>query len=147
MKIDDIPQDDSKTYHGHRKVIYGTRNGHYEAATSTGWQDEAYATEQAVADLDEQTEQARRAVLNGERSPLYYYMYRYRHDEASLAQVTGLWRWQVRRHFRPEVFAKLPLKTLEKYAQAFQTGIDDLRRPFENNACLKNHPSGKHNHD
>ena len=27
MKIDDIPQDNSASYHGHRKVIYGTRDG------------------------------------------------------------------------------------------------------------------------
>ena len=48
MKIDDIPQDNSASYHGHRKVIYGTRDGTHEAATSNGWQDEAYATEMAV---------------------------------------------------------------------------------------------------
>ena len=52
MKIDDIPQDNSASYHGHRKVIYGTRDGHYEAATSNGWQDEAYATEMAVCELN-----------------------------------------------------------------------------------------------
>lgn len=127
MDIDDIPQDNSKTYSGHRKIIYGTRNGSYEAATSSGWQDEAYATEQAVAALDRQTEDARRAVAAGERSPLYYYMLRYRYDETALAQTTGLWRWQIRRHFRPEVFAKLSPKTLARYAQAFQVAPEALR--------------------
>ncbi|MDO1508873.1 MULTISPECIES: hypothetical protein [unclassified Neisseria] len=130
MKVDDIPQDESKTYHGHQKIIYGTRDGHYEAATSSGWQDEAFATEQAVAELDELTEQALQAVLKGERSPLYYYMYRYRHDESSLAQSAGLWRWQIRRHFRPEVFAKLNNKTLSKYAQALQLDVSTLRQPL-----------------
>ena len=62
MEIDDIPQDNSASYHGHRKVIYGTRDGHYEAATSNGWQDEAYATEMAVCELDAQTQAAREAV-------------------------------------------------------------------------------------
>lgn len=128
MDIDDIPQDNSKTYHGHRKIIYGTRNGHYQAATSTGWQDEAFATEQAVADLDTQTAVARREVEAGRRSPLYYHMFRYRYDESSLAQSTGLWRWQIRRHFRPEVFAKLKPATLDKYAQAFQLSPEALSR-------------------
>ncbi|MDO4693588.1 MAG: hypothetical protein Q4A62_03040 [Eikenella sp.] len=128
MKIDNIPQDNSKTYHGHQKIIYGTRDGQYQAATSTGWQDEAYATEQAVADLDEQTAAARRAVEQGRRSPLYYYMFRYRYDETSLAQSTGLWRWQIRRHFRPEVFAKLKPAVLAKYAQAFPLSPEALRR-------------------
>ena len=72
MEIKDIPQDDSESYHGHLKVIYGTRDGRYEAATSSGWQDEAYATEMAVAELDEQTRAAREAVVRGEYSPLYY---------------------------------------------------------------------------
>ena len=53
MDINDIPQDDSPSYRGHQKIIYGTRNGRYQAATSTGWQDESYATVQAVAELEE----------------------------------------------------------------------------------------------
>ena len=128
MKIDDIPQDNSASYHGHRKVICGTRAGHYEAATSNGWQDEAYATEMAVAELDEQTRAAREAVARGEYSPLYYHMFRFRHDEAGLAMAAGVWKWQLRRHLRPEIFAKLPDKTLQKYADALQISIDELKR-------------------
>ena len=104
MKIDDIPQDNSASYHGHRKVIYGTRDGHYEAATSNGWQDEAYATEMAVCELDAQTQAAREAVEKGEYSPLYYHMFRCRYDETGLA------------------------KTLQKYADACQISIDNLKQ-------------------
>lgn len=128
MKTEDIPQDNSKSYHGERKIIYATANGQYQAATSTGWDAESYATEQAVAELDAQSEAARQAVLRGDKSPLYYWMYRYRHDEASLAQAAGLFRFQVRRHCRPEIFARLPDKTLAKYADALQMPIDDLKR-------------------
>ena len=128
MEIKDIPQDDSKSYHGHLKVIYGTRDGRYEAATSSGWQDEAYATEMAVAELDEQTRAAREAVARGEYSPLYYHMFRFRHDETGLAMAAGVWKWQLRRHLRPEIFAKLPDKTLQKYADALQISIDELKR-------------------
>ena len=85
MDIDDIPQDQSESYGGHKKIIYGTHGGHYQAATSSGWADEAYATALAVHELDAQTEAARAAVLRGEFSPLYYQMYRARHDVASLA--------------------------------------------------------------
>ena len=65
MDINDIPQDDSPSYRGHQKIIYGTHNGRYQAATSTGWQDESYATVQAVAELEEQTEAAKQAVERG----------------------------------------------------------------------------------
>ena len=130
MRVEDIPQDDSKTYNGQRKVIYGTRNGRYEAATSTGWQDEAYATEQAVAELDGLIEHARSEVAAGRRSPLYFYMYFYRHDERSLAQAAGVWRWQLRRHLQPAVFKRLPEKTLVKYAQALGISLSELRQLF-----------------
>lgn len=127
MDIDDIPQDDSKSYNGLKKVIYGTQNGHYQAATSTGWQAESYATEMAVEELDAQTEAAREAVLRGEYSPLYFQMFRFRHDEASLAMAAGVWKWQLRRHLKPEVFAKLSAKTLQKYADALQIPIAELK--------------------
>ena len=126
MKIDDIPQDNSASYHGHRKVIYGTRDGHYEAATSNGWQDEAYATEMAVYELDTQTQAAREAVekANIRRCTIC---------SAAVMMKTGfmaagVWKWQLRRHFRPEVFAKLPAKTLQKYADACQISIDGLKQ-------------------
>lgn len=67
----------------------------------------------AVCELDAQTQAAREAVEKGEYSPLYYHMFRCRYDETGLAMAAGVWKWQLRRHFRPEVFAKLPAKTLQ----------------------------------
>ena len=128
MEVEDIPQDNSKSYNGQRKIIYGTRNGHYEAATSTGWLEESYATEMAVSELERQTEAAREAVAQGAYSPLYYHMFRFRHDETGLAMAAGVWKWQLRRHLRPNVFAKLPDKTLQKYADALRISIDELKR-------------------
>ncbi|MBS5742966.1 MAG: hypothetical protein KHW43_05635, partial [Neisseria sp.] len=87
-----------------------------------------YATEMAVCELDAQTQAAREAVEKGEYSPLYYHMFRCRYDETGLAMAAGVWKWQLRRHFRPEVFAKLPAKTLQKYADACQISIDNLKQ-------------------
>ncbi|MDO5685862.1 MAG: hypothetical protein Q4G42_00455 [Neisseria sp.] len=129
MKIEDIPQDNSKTYDGHQKVIYATRGGQYVKSTSTGWEDEAYATEQAVADLDDQAQEAAQAVRDGRFSVLYYCMYRYRYDIAGLAAAAGLFRWQVRRHLQPRVFARLPEKTLRRYAAAFNIDDTAFRQP------------------
>lgn len=124
MEIDDIPQDNSKIFNGERKVIYATRNGKFEAGKSNGWAEEEFATQQAVQELDELTAQALQAVKNGEKSAIYYLMYKYRFDETTLAQATGFWKWQVRRHFRPEVFARLSEKKLMKYRVVF--GILDF---------------------
>ncbi len=126
MNINDIPQDNSKIFRGQKKIIYATRNGNYESGTTSGWDDEEFATQQAVEELNQQTEQALQAVKNGEKSPLYYLMYKYRFDEQSLAQATGFWQWQIRRHCKPEIWAKLSQKKLEKYAGVFGVDIKDL---------------------
>ena len=123
MEIDDIPQDDSKIFRGQKKVIYATRNGKFEAGTTTGWQAEEFATEQAVDELNQLTEQALQAVKNGEKSVIYYLMYKNRYDLQTLAQATGFWQWQIKRHFRLDVFAKLSEKQLDKYSVAFGTNV------------------------
>lgn len=127
MDINDIPQDNSKIFRGQKKVIYATRNGNYESGTTSGWDDEEFATQQAVEELKQQTEQALQAVKNGEKSPLYYLMYKYRFDEQSLAQATGFWQWQIRRHCKPEVWAKLSQKKLEKYAGVFGVEVENIK--------------------
>ncbi|QIM62067.1 hypothetical protein A1D29_01365 [Pasteurellaceae bacterium Orientalotternb1] len=127
MEIDDIPQDDSKIFRGQKKVIYATQNGNYQTATSTGWQTEEFATQQAVDELEKQTAEALQAVRSGEKSAIYYLMYKNRYDLQSLAQATGFWQWQIKRHFRPEVFAKLSEKTLEKYVAVFGVLLQELR--------------------
>ncbi len=127
MDINDIPQDDSKIFRGQKKVIYATRDGNYQTGTTTGWEDEEFATQQAVEDLNQQTEAALQAVKNGEKSALYYLMYKYRYDEQSLAQATGFWQWQIRRHFKPEIWVKLSEKKLERYAEVFGVSVREMK--------------------
>lgn len=119
MDINHIPQDDSKIFRGQKKVVYATANGRYQTATSSGWQTEEFATQQAVDELDQQAEAALQAVKNGEKSPIYYLMYKNRYDLPTLAQATGFWQWQIKRHFRPEVFARLSERKLRVYAGVF----------------------------
>ena len=74
MDINEIPQDDSKIFRGQKKVIYATQNGHYKTGTTTGWDTEAFVTEQAVEEFNQLTNEALDAVKRGEKSPLFYYM-------------------------------------------------------------------------
>ena len=127
MDVNDIPQDDSKIFKGQRKVIYATQNGSYQIATSNGWDTETFATEQAVEELQQLANDALEAVKRGEKSPLFYYMYHNRFDLPSLAQATGFWQWQIKRHFKPSVFEKLSDKVLERYAEVFGVSILKLR--------------------
>ena len=36
-----------------KKVIYATQNGHYKTGTTTGWDTEAFVTEQAVEEFNQ----------------------------------------------------------------------------------------------
>jgi hypothetical protein len=55
-------------------------------------------------------------------------------DLAILSEYVGMWKWRVKRHFKPEVFAKLDDKTLQKYAAAFGITITELKLFNANNA-------------
>lgn len=54
-------------------------------------------------------------------------MYRYRFDLQTLAQTTGFWQWQIKRHFKPQVFTRLSDKVLKMYAEAFGIKIMELK--------------------
>lgn len=127
MDVNEIPQDDSKIFKGQRKVIYATQNGNYQTATSNGWDTETFATEQAVEELEQLANEALEAVKRGEKSPLFYLMYCNRFDLVSLAQATGFWQWQIKRHFKPNVFAKLSDKVLARYAEVFGVSMEEIK--------------------
>ena len=129
MRVDDVPQEGNRTLGGHRKALYARDgDGRLRIVQSAGWEVEEIVTRQAVEDLERLAEDARRRVLAGETSPLEYHMHRLRMDVPLLAQVTGLWQWRIRRHFRPAVFARLAPALLARYAEATGLSVEQLRR-------------------
>lgn len=127
MRADDVPQDNSATYDGHKKVIYAVDGkAQYEKVESSGWNVEEFATRMAISEIEELAAQAHERALRGISSPLEYYMYSKRFDVAELARAAGFFKWQVRRHFRPEVFAKLNLRQMARYAHAFGISAGEL---------------------
>lgn len=123
MRERDVPQEGNAVLEGHRKAVYAVgEDGRLRIVPSRGWEVEETVTRQAVEDLERRAEEAKRRALAGQTSPLEYHMYRARMDVALLAQTTGLWRWRVRRHFRPDVFARLSPDLRRRYADAL--GID-----------------------
>jgi hypothetical protein len=119
MDLDSVPQEGNATLGGHRKAMYAKdANGRIVLAPSRGWEAEEIVTTHAVDSLHAQAEQARERVKAGLASPLEYWMYERRMDVALLSQTSGFWQWRVRRHLRPDIFAKLSLKQLERYADA-----------------------------
>ena len=127
MREEDVPQDDS-FYEGHLRACYALdRHGKYVLVTSRGWQAETVATAAEVAHISEQLESVRADVEAGRLSPLAYHMAARLMTPNLLAASCGLWRWRVKRHMRPEVFARLPERVLARYAACLDLPLERLR--------------------
>lgn len=123
----DVPQEGNATLGGQRKAVYAVGDdGKLRLVASRGWQAEEIVTRQAVEDLERRAADARRRALAGEASPLEYHMYRARMDLALLSQTTGLWRWRIRRHFRPRVFSRISSRLKQRYSDALGIAVEGL---------------------
>lgn len=127
MREEDVPQEGNAVLEGHRKAVYAVgADGKLRVVESRGWEVEEVVTRQAIEDLERRAEDARRRCVAGECSPLEYHMYRARMDVPLLSQVTGLWKWRIRRHFRPAVFAGLSEELRQRYADALGISKEEL---------------------
>ena len=127
MDLDAVPQEGNATLGGHRKAMYarGT-DGRMVLVPSRGWEAEEIVTTPALDALVALARQARARVLAGTSAPLEYWMYDRRMDVALLAQASGFWQWRVRRHLRPEGFARLSLAQRQRYADALGMPVDAI---------------------
>jgi len=127
VKKNDVPQDNSKTYQGQNKLVYAVDDsGHYQGVKSSGWEVESFATQLAVDDLNEQTNEALQQAHKGEVSPLAYHMLARRFDVPTLAGASGFYQWQIKRHLRPSIFIKLSDKKINRYCDALKISREAL---------------------
>ncbi|HEY7885680.1 MAG TPA: hypothetical protein VIC08_12125 [Cellvibrionaceae bacterium] len=128
MRADEVPQDQCSTYAGHKKLLYAKdASGGYTGVKSSGWEAEATATLDAVAQFETWASEARIEVEAGRKSPLYFHMFDCRMDLPLLCQLTGLWRWRVNRHFQPKHFSHLSDEILSRYATAMDRSISEIK--------------------
>jgi hypothetical protein len=129
MDLDALPQEGNATLAGHRKAMYArAADGRIVLAPSRGWEVEEIVTTQAVDAMVALAQGARQRVQQGTAAPLEYWMYACRMDVALLAQTSGTWQWQVRRHLRPATFARLSARQLQRYATALGMTAEAIRR-------------------
>ncbi len=133
MDVNNVPQDNISTYGKAKKAIYAKgENGKLQTTCSTGWNVEETVTTQALQDMNEHMQKAFEEVKSGKKSPLYYYMYKKRMDLLLLSQVTGFFKWRIKRDFDPKVFAKMKTSRLLEYCDVFGIELDDIKRlPIE----------------
>jgi hypothetical protein len=128
MKKEDVPQDLGSLGKITREVCYATdKDGKYTTQLSIGWDVKAQALDLAWQDIDQRIAIAKQKVLNKEASPLLFFMEYRLMDASILADYTGFWQWQIKRHLKPEVFDSLSDKKLQKYAEAFNVKVADLK--------------------
>lgn len=127
MKKKDIPQDPSKLGDFTREVCYVKNNeGKYEAALSSGWDVKNDALDNAWDDINNQIEEARKEVVAGKKSPIYYFFVVQLMDFKVLAGYTGFWAFSIKKHMTPKGFKKLNGKKLAIYAKAFDITVEEL---------------------
>ncbi|MFT3902744.1 MAG: hypothetical protein QM727_06200 [Niabella sp.] len=131
MKKEETPQDNGALSRYTTEVAYVVdEEGKYGTAQSTGWRVKSEALDIAWHEVEQKIESARQKVLRGEASPILYYMEKKIMDTSILASYTGFWKWKVKRHLKPDVFAKLSEAKLRKYADIFEITIEELKNPF-----------------
>ena len=129
MDVDAVPQEGNRTMGGHRRVMYARgKDGRMVIVPSRGGEVDETVTLQALERIHDMTEEARARVQAGKTSPLEYWMYAQRLDLPQLSQVTGLWKWRIRRHFRPAIFSELSTAILQRYAEVMGITVEQLRR-------------------
>lgn len=128
MKANDVPQDKSSlTNKNMQELCYATdKDGNYVTKLSKGWEPKIIALNRSLDLLEERAENFKDLYKKGLISPIQYYMELNRMDLGTTASYMGKWNWQIKRHFKPSVFKRLPQKTLAKYATTFQISITQL---------------------
>lgn len=128
MKKENVPQDLGALGKITKEVCYATdSSGKYVTELSNGWDVKTEALNVAWKDVEERIAKARQQVLNGEASPLLFFMEYRLMDIGILSDYTGYWKWQINRHLKPEKFNRLSAKKLQKYADAFNVKVDQLK--------------------
>jgi hypothetical protein len=130
VKTTDVPQEQEKTIlAGYQRACYAVdEQGRYVVVGSVGWEVEQVVNGQANDEVRAAIAAALTRARRSEVSPLAYHMARRQMDLGLLASYTGMSRLRIRWHLRPGPFARLPDKILQRYAQAMQLSVAELRQ-------------------
>lgn len=129
MKQTEVPQDKGNLSKSNMKeLVYAIDdNGKYTTELSTGWEPKTIALSNSIDEINERIADSKQQVIDGKASPILYFMELNKMDFGILSSYVGLWQWQVKRHFKPKSFSKLNDKTLQKYADAFNISLNELK--------------------
>ncbi|WP_410879156.1 hypothetical protein [Myroides sp. DW712] len=129
MKESEVPQDKSSLLDNDiQELCYAVNDqGEYVTALSSGWETKTIVQVATLEGINARVQEAKEQVANGVVSPIVYFMELNRMDLPTLSAYVSMWRWRVKRHFKPQVFKKLSAKVLQKYADAFEISVAELK--------------------
>jgi hypothetical protein len=128
MKKDEIPQDPSVLDKFTKEVCYAVdESGKYVTQLSRGWEVKASALGITWEEIEKKVSILKVKVLNGELSPIPYYIELRVMDLNIVSAYTGFWKWTIKRHFKPSVFKTLSEKKLKQYAELFEVSVSELK--------------------
>ena len=127
MKLSEVPKDDANVMEGKTSFIqYAVdKDGKYVQEKSPGFQPQNIALEQAWDEANERISDALQEVIENKKSPIYYFMHRELMDEKILSEYMDMFKWRMKRHFKPKVFKKLESDTIQKYMEIFKLESED----------------------
>lgn len=130
MKKSEVPQDNGRVVQkGSRELYYAVdENGEYTTALSTGWEAKNIVQDHTMEVLQAEIDQASADVKSGKVSPIYFFMLSTRMDLEVLSAYTGFWKWRIKHHFKPAYFKRLNDSKLQKYADAFDITVEELKK-------------------
>jgi len=126
MKKEDVPQDIGLAGRMYEVSYAVNEEGRYELVQTYGWEAKTITLKQAWEVIIKEVEGVIKDVKAGKISPLGFHMTRHQMNIKLLAKYTGLSRWQVKRHLKPEVFKSIKPKVLDKYAMVFGIQPDQV---------------------
>lgn len=128
MKKDEIPQDDGALNKLTKEMCYAVdSSGKYTTELSSGWEVKKNALDLAWQDIEQRIADAKAKVEKGEASPILYFIELRLMDLSIVSAYTGFWKWTIKRHLKPSVFNKLSEKKLQRYAEAFNVTVPELK--------------------
>ncbi len=127
MEKIDIPQEENSILEGHRKVMYVSDEKGEFHTENYGSSVEEFATKTAVEEFDLLAKESLKKIQLNEASPILYYMYKNRMDFPTLVSVLGMFSFRVKRHLKMKNFKKLDNKILNRYCEAFNISLEELK--------------------
>jgi hypothetical protein len=129
MKAKEVPQDDADMMRGKfREPVYSVdEKGNYVTVRSVGWDPKNAVMQQAWDNINEKVEEVRQKVLEGELSPIAFYMEKQIMDTSLLSKYLNIWHWKVKRHLKPKYFNHLSDDLLSRYAEVFDITVEELK--------------------